>query len=48
MNKKTKSEKNGVPGWLELYDLSLHKDVEAVAPKGAYIRGHVDAFKRTL
>ena len=29
------------PGWLELYDLSLHSDVEAVAPQGLYIRGDV-------
>lgn len=38
---KTKFESKGVPGWLELFDLSLHKDFEAVAPKGAYIRGKI-------
>lgn len=36
---------NGIPGWLELYDLSLHKDFEAVTPKGAYIRGNISGQK---
>lgn len=26
-------------GWLELYDLSLHQDIESISPNGAYIRG---------
>ncbi len=30
-----------MPGWLELYDLSLHGDMEARSPKGAYIRGSI-------
>jgi len=43
MKKQEKeSDQIGLPGWLELYDLSLHTDVEAVVPKGAYIRGKVD------
>lgn len=29
----------GTPGWLELYDLSLHRDMEARIPRGAYIKG---------
>lgn len=33
------------PGWLELYDLSLHSDVEAVAPQGLYIKGDVGPGK---
>lgn len=37
-----RNEQKGVPGWLELYDLSLHSDVEARSPLGAYIRGIVD------
>jgi hypothetical protein len=31
----------GQPGWLELYDLSLHSDVEARSPMGAYIQGKI-------
>ncbi|MBN2000950.1 N-acetylmuramoyl-L-alanine amidase [candidate division KSB1 bacterium] len=43
MNKKeTNTERTGAPGWLELFDLSLHTDVEAVSPTGPYIRGTVD------
>lgn len=42
MTKLEKLEQsNGIPGWLELYDLSLHQDIEARAPKGAYIRGMI-------
>ena len=33
------------PGWLELYDLSLHRDVEGVAPQGLYIKGDVGPGK---
>ena len=40
-NQKIRGEEREVPGWLELYDLSLHTDVEASVPKGAYIRGIV-------
>ena len=29
----------GIPGWLELDDLSLHGDMVARIPKGAYIKG---------
>jgi hypothetical protein len=36
------SEETGTPGWLELYDLSLHSDVEARLPQGPYLRGQVD------
>jgi hypothetical protein len=31
----------GMPGWLELHDLSLHRDTEAVAPQGLYIQGRI-------
>ena len=31
----------GMPGWLELHDLSLHQDTEAVAPRGLYVQGLV-------
>ena len=30
-----------VPGWVELYDLSTHTDVEARTPKGYHVRGMV-------
>lgn len=30
---------SAVPGWLELYDLSTHRDVEALGPRGYHIRG---------
>ncbi|OKH32565.1 hypothetical protein NIES2119_25870 [[Phormidium ambiguum] IAM M-71] len=33
----------GMPGWLELYDLSLHSDIEAQNPRGAYIKGKIGA-----
>lgn len=33
--------KQGQPGWLELYDLSLHSDVEARSPRGTYIKGKI-------
>jgi hypothetical protein len=33
----------GTPGWLELYDLSLHPDMEARSPHGAYIKGIIKA-----
>ncbi len=32
-------------GWLELYDLRLHRDVESVSPIGAYIRGAFEVGK---
>ena len=32
----------GTPGWLELHNLSLHRDTEAVSPKGVYVKGHID------
>ncbi len=41
-NQEQRKEERGVPGWLELYDLSLHSDVEARTPLGAYILGIVD------
>ena len=41
-NQEKGNEGRGVPGWLELYDLSLHSDVEARTPLDAYIRGIVD------
>lgn len=31
-------EDRGIPGWLEFYDLSLHRDMEAKSPSGAYIK----------
>ena len=34
------------PGWLELYDLSLHSNVEARTPLGPYIHGMVDLVNR--
>ena len=36
----------GMPGWLELYDLSLHRDMEAQSHKGAYILGTIAEEKR--
>jgi hypothetical protein len=36
-------EETGTPGWLELYDLSLHSDVESRLPYGPYIHGLMDA-----
>lgn len=36
----------GIPGWLELYDLSLHPDIEARNPRGAYIRGIISTEKQ--
>ena len=39
------NQKLGTPGWLELYDLSLHGDMEAQTPKGAYIRGMIGTKK---
>ena len=41
-----KEQEKGIPGWLELYDLSLHTDVEALLPKGAYIHGLVGPGKK--
>lgn len=32
----------GMPGWLELYDLSLHPDIEARSPRGAYVKGIIN------
>ncbi|MDJ0715434.1 MAG: hypothetical protein QNJ54_14610 [Prochloraceae cyanobacterium] len=40
-NQKERVEHRGVPGWLELYDLSLHRDMEARIPMSPYIRGMV-------
>ena len=37
----TEQEYPSTPGWLELYDLKTHSDVEQVAPVGFYIRGTV-------
>lgn len=31
-----------VPGWLELYGLSIHRDVEAVAPAGYHVQGLIN------
>ncbi len=36
-------ELQGTPGWLELRGLSVHKDMEAVAPIEPYIRGLVQS-----
>ena len=47
-NQEKRNEERGVPGWLELYDLSLHSDVEARTPLGAYIRGTVDFGNRSF
>lgn len=48
MTTQRKLEQPGeMPGWLELYDLSLHRDIEAQVPRGAYIRGRVGAEKFT-
>lgn len=35
------NQDKGIPGWLELYDLGLHGDMEARLPIGAYIRGNI-------
>ncbi len=45
-NQEKRNEERGVPGWLELYDLSLHRDFEARTPLGAYIRGMVYSGNR--
>ncbi|PSB15966.1 hypothetical protein C7B61_00915 [filamentous cyanobacterium CCP1] len=38
-SKKEIDDTQGTPGWLELYDLSLHQAMEARKPVGAYIEG---------
>ena len=40
-DQETGGEDRGVPGWLELYTLKLHRDFEALAPLGAHIPGIV-------
>ena len=35
----------GIPGWLELDDLSLHGDMVARIPKGAYVKGMIGGEK---
>ena len=40
------SQNTGMPGWLELYDLSLHGDMEARIPINAYIRGTIGGAKK--
>jgi len=41
--KSARSAESGgpVPGWLDLHDLVLHRDTEAVAPTGLYIKGNI-------
>lgn len=34
-------EVSAVPGWVELYDLRTHTDVEAVTARGYHVRGMV-------
>lgn len=41
-----RSQDRGMPGWLELYDLTLHKDMEAQSPKGSYIKGMIKEGER--
>lgn len=40
------NQNRGIPGWLELYDLSLHGDMEAKIPLNAYIRGLIGGEKK--
>jgi hypothetical protein len=40
------NQNRGMPGWLELYDLSLHGDMEARIPLNAYIRGLIGGEKK--
>lgn len=40
-SKKETAQDQGTPGWLELYDFSLHPIMEARAPRGAYIEGSI-------
>ena len=40
------SHSQGQPGWLELYDLSLHSDIEARSPRGLYIKGKINEEQR--
>jgi hypothetical protein len=35
-------ESVAMPGWMELYDLSIHRDVEAIAPTGYHVRGLIN------
>ena len=37
----TEHQPSVMPGWVELYDLSVHRDTEAVHPLGYYVRGNV-------
>lgn len=39
LNNEKINRLEGTPGWLELYDLSLHQDMEGRIPRGAYIKG---------
>ena len=32
---------SGEPGWVDLHTLTLHRDVEMIAPRGTYIRGTI-------
>ena len=36
------NQNGGIPGWLELHNLSLHGDIEARSPSGAYIKGIIN------
>ena len=33
---------NSTPGWLELHELSFHKQSEAVSPQGLYVEGYME------
>ena len=36
----------GTPGWLDLHKLSLHGDMESVAPAGLFVKGNIDENDR--
>ncbi|MEJ2309334.1 MAG: hypothetical protein P8Z31_01150 [Gammaproteobacteria bacterium] len=36
----------GTPGWLDLHNLNLHRDMEAVAPAGLFVQGRIDENDR--
>jgi hypothetical protein len=40
-NQEREGQEQWIEGWLELYDLTLHKKMEARLPEGLYIRGVV-------
>ena len=40
------NQNRGIPGWLELYDLSLHGDMTSRIPINAHIRGMIGGEKK--